>query len=88
MNIYFELADSVKISEGKYFAMYGVTGNERGADWSRYFNLMLRSNRAWAEDDDGFVSFAKNRFVHSRDSAYVDMKEFLWIKLKCQTVCT
>lgn len=92
MNIYFELDDSVKtymgkVSSGKYFAMYGVTGNEPHAHHTRlYHKLMQHSNRAWSEDDNGSVGFAKNRLQDPWDSAVVDMKEFFWIKLKCQTV--
>jgi hypothetical protein len=84
MNVYFEVADSVvdKVG-GKYFAVYNVKKEAVIIDTHR--TLGQYSNRIWQEDESG-VKYIKNRFVDIYDTkGYdVDMKEFFWIKLKCQ----
>ena len=59
-----------------------LTGNDNHV-WAHVYrhgtNLTQMAERIWREDVDG-VRFVKNRFVHAAD---VDMKEFMWIKLKC-----
>jgi hypothetical protein len=86
MNVYFEVADSVvdKVG-GKYFAVYNLQKGSRIVN--THIKLMRFSNRAWQEDELG-VKYIKNRFSDIYDTAGydVDMKEFFWIKLKCQPV--
>ncbi len=83
MNVFFELADCVVGDEGKYFAAYSV--RKSAAIAGPYRVLMQNSERAWAEEDDGDVRFLKHHFSEAAVTP-VDMKEFFWIKLKCQTV--
>jgi hypothetical protein len=84
MNVFFELGDyAVKDFGGKYFALYNtskikdskikvVTAHER--------YLMMYSERVWAEEEDD-VRYLKNRMTGRKDSP-IDMKEFVWVKLK------
>lgn len=86
MNVYFELADSVVEMYGqKYFALYGVRKSSVIAGPHR--QLMLHSNRVWAEDDTG-VRYLKNRFedIYDTQGVTIDTKEFFWIKMRSQTV--
>lgn len=46
--------------------------------------LMYSAERIWQEDSTG-VKFIKHRSVYLKD-AVVDMKEFMWIKLRAETV--
>lgn len=84
MNVFFELADCLVGNEGKYFAAYNVRKSEAIAG-TRYRSLMQRSDRAWAEEDDGNVRFLKHRFADI-PLVQVDMKEFFWIKLRSKAV--
>lgn len=78
-NIYFEIADcAIPEFEKKYFV---VDGGLHRAVSSRY---MQHSERAWMEQE-GKVWFIKHRYLN-RDHAVVDMKEFMWVKLKAETV--
>ncbi len=82
MNIFFELADcAVKDFGGKYFALYDTRKSKVMMGSDRY--LLINSNRVWAEEDEG-VRFIKHRYSEA-ETTPVDMKEFLWIKLKSQT---
>jgi hypothetical protein len=84
VNVYFELADCVaKDIGGKYFALYNATEGEVMMAHERY--LMMYSERVWAEEDNGYVRFMKNRYEYA-DNAPVDLKEFFWIRLRCRTV--
>jgi hypothetical protein len=84
MNVYFEVADSVvdKVG-GKYFAVYDAKRGSLIVDTHR--RLGQFSNRIWQEDESG-VKYIKNRFsdIYDTNGYDVDMKEFFWIKLKCQ----
>jgi hypothetical protein len=83
MNIYFELADWPKPQGGKYFASYGDQ-SKLPQEYLRA--LLLGADRVWQEEDNGSVSFTKNRLYDPWNSAVVDMKEFFWIKLRCTAV--
>lgn len=84
MNVYYELADCIVDPKlGKYFAVYNVRENQPIVG-SRHLGLMQNSVRVWAEDEHS-VRFIKHRY-ESLSNAKVDVKEFFWIKLKCQTV--
>jgi hypothetical protein len=80
VNIYYELADqSTTLFGGKYFTNNGI-----GDSKSIYgLNLYSNSDRVWMEQD-GKVWFIKNRHLLRPP---VDMKEFMWIKLKAETIC-
>jgi hypothetical protein len=78
INYYFEFSDTVaeKMDINKY-----VT--RRLTPWQNIYhngyNLGHMANRVWCEDEAS-VCFVKNRFGgHAAD---VDLKEFMWIKLK------
>lgn len=85
MNVFFELHQSVRYldQDGRYFAAYGHTGDKLG----RFNELLRASERVWIEGENGHVQYLKNR--HSSldcSQTHVDPKEFMWIKLKSQTV--
>ena len=83
MNIYFEVADSlVDQTGGKYFSIYNAGQGSKIVD--TYRRLGQLSTRIWQEDETG-VKFIKNKLydTHGYD---VDVKEFTWVKLKCQLV--
>jgi len=81
-DFYYELHDSAVDEIGsKYYVMSS----------SRYSDVMMvggykitqASNRIWREDSTG-VRFVKNRYTIDYDT--VDLKEFMWVKLKAQPV--
>ena len=85
MNVYFEVADSaVDKVGGKYFSVYNAKRGSKIVD--THITLGRSSNRIWQEDESG-VKYIKNRFIdtYNTNGYDVDMKEFFWIKLKCQT---
>lgn len=82
MNVFFELADCLVGNEGKYFAAYNV--RKSAAIAGQYRALMQKSDRAWAEEEDG-VRFLKHRYSDASVTP-VDMKEFFWIKLRSVSV--
>jgi len=86
MNYYYEIAD------GKYMVQHDlkletvidpVTFQPVKRYWFN-FSTMFDSNRVWAESEDG-VKFVKHRFADPK-TVEVDLKEFMWIKLKAQEV--
>lgn len=90
MNLYFEFGEAgmVKLGVDKYVGKYNVqhesiidpvtlTVNKR---YHIKQQLLYMAERVW-EEKDGKVTYHKNRF--SGYDSPVDMKEFLWIKLKC-----
>ena len=81
-NYYYEFSDEVAANLGwpKYIAH---TNPFHGHSWATIYmngrSLGHMAERVWREDEDG-VHFVKNRFGgHAAD---VDLKEFMWIKLK------
>ena len=79
-NIYYELADeSTTLFGGKYFT------NNIISDSKSIYGIKLYSNsdRVWMEDK-GKIWFIKNRWF---PTPTVDLKEFMWIKLKAETIC-
>ena len=79
MNVYYELNENIVSPEGKYFVVYGL-GMDEVRQKTRYLGLMMNSDRAWEESENG-VRFVKHRLLDVK-TAEVDMKEFFWIKLK------
>lgn len=78
MNVYFELNDKFAEKHGnKYIVAHNVADIESIYRW--YRQVMLHSERAWLESDI-HVEFIKHRW---EVDPVVDMKEFMWIKLKC-----
>ena len=51
------------------------------------YKITLDSERIWKEDSIG-VRFVKNRhnITHDVDYNNVDLKEFMWIKLKAESI--
>lgn len=86
MNVFFELAESLVGRKevglpGRYFAVYGAeSGNEVQG---RHLKLMQFSDRVWAEDNNG-VRFMKHRYAYPTPK--VDLKEFMWVKLRSVNV--
>lgn len=83
MNVYYELNENIVSPEGRYFVVYGL-GMDEVRQKTRYLGLMMNSDRAWEESENG-VRFVKHRLLDVK-TAEVDMKEFFWIKLKSVTV--
>lgn len=80
MNFYYEINESVIHELGsRYFASYNVI------DGFQYNKYVMRADRVWGEHPDGRAYFVKNRWKDCTQTP-VDMKEFFWIKLKCQTI--
>jgi hypothetical protein len=75
---YYELADCVlsRTYPNKYVTSISEIGG------SPVYDHTLLSQRVWLENEDG-VLLLKNRF--SGDSR-VDIKEFMWIKLKSHQI--
>lgn len=85
MNVFFELSDCmVSPGKGKYFAAYDVRKSEAIAG-HRYRTIMMNSDRAWAEEDDGSVRYLKHRYADI-PLVQVDLKEFFWVKLRSVSV--
>lgn len=78
MDAYFELNDRFAEKHGsKYLVVHNVA--DLDSIYRLYRQVMLHSERVWLESDL-HVEFIKHRWeVDPR----VDMKEFMWIKLKC-----
>ena len=69
-----------QISDGKS-VIYAISINWELANAASNYTHLAASNRVWFEDDDGSVSFWKYR-GGDRETAKVDEKEFLFIKLR------
>jgi hypothetical protein len=82
MNCYFELTNlGVKrvVGHTKYIAISRPTADYHKMIWT----LVSLANRVWLEDDSGNVTFFKNK-ESSGTMPEVDLKEFFWVKLKCE----
>ena len=79
-SFYYEIADVLVDYQyaGKYHVIHSQTGD---AVMAGGFNITSSSERIWKEDSSG-VRFLKNRYTNVYDT--VDLKEFMWIKLKAQ----
>lgn len=83
MNIFYELnSDNLSFSAEetgyRYWAQYDLMNPGR----EHHHLAMLHSQRVWIEDESG-IRFFKNRNYGNID---VDLKEFVFIKLKCRTL--
>ena len=87
-NYYYELSDHASKNatvfghKGKYFCLprpdsATYTFGDR--------QLALHSDRVWMEEH-GEVKFVKHRYINLMDEIPVDLKEFMWIKLKAKTL--
>lgn len=83
VTVYYELNESLAIPGDKYRVVHGVS-MEEVRNKTRYLGLMMNSDRAWEEGEHG-VRFIKNRVLDIK-TAQVDMKEFMWVKLKAKEV--
>jgi len=80
-SFYFDLHNSAVNKWGhKYFAAHGSDSALRAGG----IDLTSLAERIWCEQD-GRVWFVKHRTSTSQQ-AEVDMKEFMWIKLKAKEV--
>jgi len=80
-SFYFDLHDSaVHEMVSKYHVVHSRTGDAMmaGGYW-----MTQHSDRIWKEDSSG-VCFVKNRY--NIDYKTVDLKEFMWVKLKAKEV--
>ena len=81
-NFYYELADCVVPYWGsKYKVVYSQSGDAMMAGG---YKLTRHSNRVWCEQNN-VVWFIKNIEKQPYD-ALVDLKEFMWVKLKAETI--
>lgn len=81
---YFEFTDTAK-NKIKFPHKYGfkVVNDYRGdAAYGTSVQYVYYAERIWVENDNGSVSWAKNRFFGQ--SSIVDLDEFFWIKLQCR----
>ncbi len=81
VNYYFEINDNIadRIG-GKYYTTSSFVSGD--LFWHTLSHtLMQYSDRAWCEQD-GRVWFVKHR---TELSPIVDMKEFMWVKLKAES---
>ena len=79
-DFYYELHDGAVSKWGaKYHVIYSQTGDAVQAGG---YAITQHSNRIWCEQK-GIVWFVKNRMDPTTE---VDLKEFMWVKLKAQTV--
>lgn len=77
-DVYFEIADcSIPKFGRKYFVSHEADTTPVGR-----IPYLQHSDRAWMEHE-GNVWFIKHRYI---TSPTVDLKEFMWIKLKSETV--
>lgn len=79
-NIYYEVADCLlerKLYKSKYYVVH--------TDFKDYpkLSIQMDSDRIWYDGSEG-VRFVKNRYNIDYDA--VDLKEFMWIKLKAQDI--
>ena len=79
--VYCELSDdsAARLNLPKYFTYHSTSFGVHGKD-----NLLHWADRIWIQDDQG-IRYAKNR-NSDPDTTPVDMKEFMWIKLKSETI--
>lgn len=83
-NYYYEISDAVQSDwDGKYHMAHarGV----QDAMTAGGFAVTLQSKRIWRQDNDGSVKFVKHREEDPK-TAQVDLKEFMWVKLKAKTL--
>lgn len=78
-NYYFEFSDNVLSM--KLFPSKHMTGTGRFHGWREY---AMNAERIWSEHS-GSVFFIKNR-TWAMAKPPVDLKEFMWIKLKAQNI--
>lgn len=81
-DFYYELHDSAVHETGsKYLVVHARTGDAMmaGGYW-----VTQHSNRIWKENSNE-VNFVKHRSSILNETP-VDMKEFMWIKLKAETL--
>ena len=79
-DLYFEIAEQcvpLKLP-ARYIFMANVGGKPLYSRELR--NCMLFSNRVW-EDNNGTIRYVKHRYTGDLTTP-VDLKEFMWIKLK------
>ena len=83
-NYYYEISDAVLSDwDGKYHMAHARGGYD--AMMAGGFAVTLQSNRIWRQDNDGSVKFVKHRLEDPK-TAQVDLKEFMWVKLKAKTL--
>lgn len=81
-NYYYELSDIVLHNwDSKYYVVHVRGGYD--AMMAGGVAVTMNSNRIWRQDNDGSVRFVKHR-EESSQTASVDMKEFMWVKLKAK----
>ena len=81
---YYEISDAVKESwDNKYYVAHVRGGHD--AMMAGGFAVTMNSDRIWRQDSDGSIRFIKHRWKNPH-LAQVDLKEFMWIKLKAQDI--
>ena len=79
-DFYYEINDSMI---GSYDSKYHVVHSSQYTDamMAGGYRITRESDRIWREDSTG-IRFVKNRYTIDYDT--VDLKEFMWIKLKAR----
>lgn len=81
-NYYYEISIfGEKEWGGRYFVKHSRTGDAMMAGG---FAATLASDRIWKEENGG-VHYIKHRY-EDPSTAVVDLKEFMWIKLKAENL--
>lgn len=82
---YYEISPAARKLWGgnKYYVAHVRGGHD--AMMAGGFSLTINSDRIWREDNDGNIKFIKHRY-ESTETAKVDLKEFMWVKLSAQDV--
>ena len=87
-NFYYKISDlfdgTVLGMPGKHFVLEG--NHEKVEAPGIHYELHRMSNKVWQEWDDGEVRILKSRSISIYHGADVDMKEFMWVKLKAKSL--
>jgi hypothetical protein len=83
-NYYYEISDAtLHLFGGKYHVASVRGGHD--AMMAGGFAVTASADRIWRQDDDGAVKFVKHRHENP-ETAKVDLKEFMWVKLSSKLV--
>ena len=88
-SFYYEINDSILehrlVNRDGYECKYYVVHSSRHSDamMAGGYKITKDSDRIWKEDSNG-IRFVKNRYTI--DWATVDLQEFIWIKLRAETL--
>lgn len=80
---YYEISDAILHNrESKYYVAHVRGGHD--AMMAGGATVTMNSERIWRQDNDS-VRYVKHRY-EDVNTAVVDLKEFMWVKLKAETL--